>query len=264
VIREAIDAVAAKAVTAANPQARIYQPPYFPRTHYLVTGLDGAVDEREVPTAPADDALGHFAAVPAWYAGMKDDADDPAVFYSRTGLTALLSASTRRNRARLPLPYTKPMQWLIEADKKPVRLTQPELVRLLKTTLAGVAPLDLIGKIRTVQVEKVKQSIGVVDKGKISQARSSLSKASGIDELPDELVFTCQVHETSELVTVATVKAAFDLDPTTEDGHFLIDLQPGEVEFALASAEAEIGTKVAALFDGEGPKPAVIRGTPSL
>jgi hypothetical protein len=193
------------------------------------------------------------------------------VFYSRTGVTAVDDARFRGARATLSLPYTKPMQWLIEADKRPVRLTQPELVRLLKTTLAGVAPLDLIGKVRTVQVEKVKQSMGVIEKGKISVARSSLSKASGIDELPDELVFTCRVHESSELVTAATVKAAFDLDPTTEDGHFLVDILPGEVEFALASAEAEVGAKVAALFatsrdqeDDGRPKPAIIRGTPSL
>jgi hypothetical protein len=70
VIREAIDAVAAKAVATANPQARVYQPPHFPRSHYLQTEADGSVSTRQVPFGPPSDVLGHFAAVAAWLAGV--------------------------------------------------------------------------------------------------------------------------------------------------------------------------------------------------
>lgn len=270
-IREAIDAVANNAVAKASPQARVYQPPFFPRTHYLVTTGDG-VETREIPPGPIRDQVGHFPAVAAWVAAhYPPDADTtPVVWYDRTGVTVVGNPFDRGDTARLSLPYTKPMQWLIDADKRPLRLTQAELVRLLKTTLAGVAPVDLLGKVKVVKVEKHQQAEGVIDRGKVSVARSMLTQGSGVDDLPDEVRFFCQVHESSELSTAAVVRAAFDLDPTSDAGHFLIDVLPGEVERALADAEAEIGSRLLSLFAGDPlnppavAAPTVIRGTPSV
>lgn len=271
-IREAIEAVAKDAVAKASPQARVYQPPFFPRTHYLATTGAGGVEAREIPPGPIRDQVGHFPAVAAWVAAhYPPDADTtPVVWYDRTGVTVVGGSFDRGDTARLSLPYTKPMQWLIDADKRPLRLTQGELVRLLKTTLAGVAPTDLLGKVKVVKVEKHQQAEGVIDKGKVSLARSMLTQGSGVDDLPDEIQFYCQVHESGELSAAAVVRAAFDLDPTSDSGHFLIDVLPGEVERALADAEAGIGARLTSLFAGDplnppaGAAPVVIRGTPSV
>lgn len=142
----------------------------------------------------------------------------------------------RRDTVRLPLPLSAPFAGLMKWAESGWKGGQEQLVRLLRTTLAGsFAPASLLPTVRSLKFRQASDGSSEIQHGRQSMGKSIEASVSGANELPDEVTFRVPVWDLDdEDAYIATVRCAFDV--SVSDGVFVLTPLPGEL--ARATREA--------------------------
>ena len=174
----------------------------------------------------------------------------PEIWYCRTGIVGLLdTGSNWAAKATLSLSPSPQFAKLIEWESRSsTKLTQKELVILLRTLFKDSAPPDLLPLIRKVSTKKAANTASEVAKGKVSLGKEMIAEMSGVNELEDFYLFRFPVFSTASLSFRSPVRVVIDPDPEQE--LFTVCVIPGDCEAAWTGAEAWLGSSISsALVD---------------
>lgn len=251
-LAEAFEMFRDLAVKAAGPKVI---PTEGPEHLMLVANEHGDLRTVEVPVHPRNHSAGDVDTVASW-AKLGSPA---AVWYSRTGIIAVLDDTTRRDRVTLELEPHPQFETLRQLEAKPHYKQQAAFVRLLRIDLDGcqAACPNLLDAVRVIQWGHVAGGEGAVQHGKASLGKSIKSELSGATAIPEVVTLSVPTFAGSLAWMRQPVRCAIDIDAPGQ-GLQLLPL-PGQLESALCGAEAELGKR---LREGLGDDARVYYGQP--
>lgn len=268
ITKEAVELIQQTAVKAAGVAAEIMVAPGEPAGWYYVRNDKGVMERTAavVVAALAAEDLDTLVRV------VKDQAAETGAIYYTPGtnkgispgatVAGLFDANCRDRvtlHAKHSEPFAKLQKWSQEGGAS---LTQVELYGLLRTTFHGTLPteINLIEAIRRVDIKKVQEASGTVDRKGVSMSRSLVAEASGADRLPETFELTLPVYEGSIRV-LAHVRCGLDIDAQRES--FRVTVLPGQIDDALEVAAGRIDDDLAAAMAvAEVTGVPVYRGSP--
>lgn len=188
-----------------------------------------------------------------------------AVWYSAQGVAALFDIKDQsEGRADFRVRFSKPFDRLMTWDRQPAALGHGEMVALLRVLFHNCLPNhpDLLTSVRKVDIKKVQEASGSIQRAGVSMSKAMVAEAAGADRLPEVLTFTVPVFDAPTLDTRFPVRCAFELDAHAEK--FRVEPLPGEVDQAVLAAEDRLRVAVERElaergFEGKVP---VYHGTP--
>lgn len=246
-------------IQQAEPSKRIVAAPDEPAGVYYVAAPDGTL----VKTVAGSPAYRHAAAdldTLAEWAITQADTDAVEVWYSRLKVTAgPAPGNPAADRCTVPLAPSPQFAYCLENERvKGVSYTQAELIRLLRTTLAGCVSGDFLAAVRKVNVSKMKAVESEIQKNKVSLGAKHIAEMVGAHDLPDELAIDVPVFAAGSIPARATVRAALELNPETE--RFTLIVLPGQCEAAYTKGEAWLATTLGELLGDKAESIPVYHG----
>lgn len=173
------------------------------------------------------------------------------VWYSPNKVT-ILFGDALRDRADLILVHSDQIKQLIQWKENRAALTQPELIRVLRTTFRdslSSAPvlLETLKKIRFNTSSAINAEVG---HGKSSVGKELMAEVTGTGQIPEYVTFMVPVFANPFLAAIRfPVECA--LDPDASTGQFRVIPLPAQIETALDYASNSIaGSLTAALPTG--------------
>lgn len=254
-----VQEIAALATGKAAPL--VFQPEAEPGHVYLLRQPDGSYERHEAPVGPRDEAATRIDSL----AALAATGSEPAVWVGRDQVVLALDGPTGRGRVTLDRQQSAPLALLREWNGRTMLFAPKELYQLLRTKLADAVAANhpgLIAKVGKIDVKKTQETVGEIAKGKVSLDRSMLATASGIDDLPDELILSVPLFERPADLSDrrADVRVAFELDPERE--RYVLDVMPGEIARADAQADAVLAAAIGKALDQAKARAPVYFGTP--
>ena len=266
ITKEAVELIQQTAVKAAGVAAEIMTAPGEPAGVYYVRDDSGTLERVEALLAERFDAEDLDSLVRV----VKDYGPAGVVYYSpgaNKGVSPGASVvGLFRARSRVTLaakhsePFAKLQKW--SQSEGGVLLTQVELYGLLRTTFHGTLPteVNLIEAIRRVDIKKVQEASGTVDRKGVSMSRSLIAEASGADRLPETFALFVPVYE-GPIAVGARVLCGLDIDAQRES--FRVTVLPGQIDAAFGHAAEVIADGLAtAMAAAEVTGVPVYRGSP--
>lgn len=226
----------------------------------LLKQPDGTMGDLEVPPTPRHHRALDLSAITEFALWSSEQSRRATIWYCRHGVLCVLDDSTRRDTVRLDLTFSPQLLCLqgLEQYRKP--MDQRATILLLRTTFAkclGRAG-DLIEIIRGVKFTNNQAGAAVVGHGKSSVGRSIEQEITGTKALPEYVTLEVPVFTAAWLQVKFPVELALEPDPATQT--FTLIPLPGEIENAIAAAEALISMR---LHDGlDGAEVPVYYGVP--
>lgn len=225
---------------AAGPDI-IPAPHGAPAGSYYARKADGSLEYKR---HPAD--LRHKAADLESVVAFARTKDAAELWYSRHGVVALLPDV--RDTVTMPLSPSPQLAALVKWDAEGRHAEkQPAFIVLLRTLFSGCFPQhpNLLESVRKIDVKRGNDVASEVRQGKVSMSRAMVAEMTGLDKLPEEIVFRVPVFSSATIPAEAGVRVALDPDPTNET--FGLIVLPGDVENAFAVGEQWIAERLAAL-----------------
>lgn len=244
---------------AASPDKRTFTVKAEPACVYYTVRADGTLDRVEAMPQPIEHKAADLETLVRWTAEpFVDDVTEPrdlSIFYTRRRIVGGVAAcGPTEDRCIINLEPSPQLAYLRDNEgRKGDTITQTDLIRLLRTTLAGCWSGDLLTNIRKLQIAKAKQVQSEQVKGKVSLNRSDIAEMSGAADLPDEVVFDVPIFAAGSITARATVRAVLELNPETE--RFGLIVLPGQTEAAFTRGEVWLAATITELL---GEKAATI------
>lgn len=257
-LQELFDAISRQAVEAHGKI--IVKHEAEPAHTYWMRGKDGEWSSYDADPEPRDHTVKDLSSLKTFVDDHIAGNDETAlrVWYSIEAVILIVDDDTRRDRLTLPLKLSPQMTSLQAMEKQPKAIKQTELVRWLRTMMAGAMSrcpnlLEIVRRVKFV-VNQSGQSIAT--HGKTSVGRSIETEMTGVATIPELVEFTIPVFDASFPGINAVVPVAIDIDAGTES--FTLIPIPGEIAKRLDDAEQALGEDVEEVISGV---PA-FRGTP--
>ncbi len=156
----------------------------------------------------------------------------------------LIFDPNKRDEIKVTYTTTEPFELLQYWAKmaQGVALTQPELIQILRTKLAGCydAHAGLLTTVRNVNTKRLQDSNSDQQRTKVSISRSVINEATGLDALPEALNLDVPIHQERKYRT--SVQCAFEFDVQIEK--FKIFVLPGEIVTAQLEADGNIKNEI--------------------
>lgn len=222
-------------VKLAQLSNRIIKAPQEPpHVYYVATdGAKGIELVKVLATPPAERSIAtDISTLVDWTKATAGS----EVWYSRKAIIG--SPSPERldvGRCSLPLSASPQLAFLMGVEKTPAKLSQSEIIRVLRTTLYGTFGGDLLPNVRKINLKKGKDVTVEQNRGKVSLNRSDIAEMTGVNEIPEVVAFDVPVFASANMLARAVVKCDLDLNAETES--FTLTILPGEIEAAFAKGE---------------------------
>lgn len=234
--KELIESIGQNAVRAAAKEAEIFTVPGEPAGVYFLRGETGQLvrhESAQVRTYRADslDTLARLTA-----AGTDGRIFSGVTTTTHAGNGVVTGVFNDRDRATYTLPFSTQFLRLCAMDAaRGEDFNQVGLYKLLRTQLAGCwASLpDLLKLVGKVDVKKVAEASGSVNRRGVSMNRSMVAEAGGADLLPERIPFYLPVFTGLHLLSLF-VNVSLDLNPESET--FSLYVLPGEITNAITEA----------------------------
>ena len=243
------NAVAANAVGIIHPEAEASD-------IYAIQGAPFELTWRQAAPLPRNHIVMDLKAIGEFCEFISHASPAIVAWYSRQGVVVLVDDTTRRDRVTLPLelsPQVKALQAL-EGSRK--SFTQKELILFLRTTLAKCADPSLVDIFRRVKFRATQGGDAELTHGKSSIGRQLTAELTGQQAIPEYVAFSLPIFAASFLA-VGRVECAIEVLPDSEQ--FQLIPLPGQIEAAIAEAEAKLGE---AINDSLGEHGAAFYGKP--
>jgi hypothetical protein len=231
---------------------RVFKAPDEPDHVYHTIDADGKLTKHATEPKPENNVVYDFESV----AKVQAESKAGETWYHEGGVHVVHDVETRRDATKLHLTHSEPLAKLREwKDQKAAKLKQIEVYHLLRTTFAGCLNVHptIVNDLRKVDVKKVQEATGIVQKANVSMSRSMVAEASGADKLPDVLTFEVPYWAEALAPLKVRVRVAFDLDPEAEVFRFVI--LPGEIEKAEFEAASFVHRRLLSALTEAGVKP---------
>jgi len=235
----------------------IVRPPAEPPHVYGVRKPDGTICWRTAEPMPGHHkafTLQAIADVVKENSG-GEDTDAPEVWYGPEAVVARFGDGLRSS-ITLSLGFSEPYLRLAAWKQQGNAVSQPNLVRELKTTFADC--LERSGNLAE-SIKRVKFQTGQTINSEIGHGRASLGKeiegqVTGVGIIPEYVVFSLPVFANPCFQALrAGVRCAIEPDPAT--GTFRVAALPGELEGAADAAMEGVKGELVGLLGGEGKFP---------
>lgn len=232
-LKEAIDAIASMADGASDPVALKEYKLIGDRT--LRLNPDGSHAIEDNPPNVREHEV--FSLTDLMAMAKLRNAD--TVWHSNQMVQLRFDDKYRQDHAVMPLETAKSLALL---QSLPKSYDQGQLVRILKTVLAGKVPADLITTIRTVNFTKMEETRSTVDATRDGLGRTVERAVTGAGKIP----------ETFPVMTQAFVNAIPDLneevivtlDVDLEQKRFVLDIQGDSLLAFEDLAHAELRKRI--------------------
>jgi hypothetical protein len=232
-------------------QAKLLPVPNGPKHQFLVQHPNGTLELEEAQPNPRQHVAGSLPTLIALarkfgLAQVGDPAvaaanGNVSVWYSRTGVVALLDDATRRDTVTYPLTLSPQLALLQSLDQKPLRMDQKQAIKFLRIDLEGcLARADgLLAIVRKLKWTAGKQSDAELEHARTSVSRSTQAEVSGASALPEGVSVEVPLFQGNCVGKKARVQLAIDVDPVAETFQFIP--LPGQVEDAILMGEGWLG-----------------------
>lgn len=222
-------------VKLAQPSNRIIKAPQEPPHVYYTAedGPDGIKLVKQTATPAAERSIATDIGTLVDWTKVVPSSE---IWYSRKGVVG--SPSPERldaGRCSLPLFASPQLAFLIGVEKNPAKLTQTQLITVLRTTLFGTFGGDLLANVRKINLKKGKDVTVEQQRGKVSLNRSDIAEMTGVNDIPEVVAFDVPVFANANIMARAVVKCDLDLNAETES--FTLTVLPGEIEAAFTKGE---------------------------
>lgn len=264
-LAELFDKIGVQAVKANGPH--VLTPKAEPEFRYGVLDKDGNIDWREAEPQPRQHKASDLATIARFVSDHSDHAEvdgvelGPVVWYSRSGVVALLKDDQRRDRVAILLNPSPQMVTLSDLAGKEPWHDHPGFVRLLRIKLADTLSLagNLVDIVRQVKFNVTTDGQSRVGHGKASIGKSIESELVGTGAVPETVTLTVQVFDGHPWR--ANVSCAIEIDSASQK--FQLLPFPGAIEKALRDGEASLAADLGqALADAQAIDVPVYYGVP--
>lgn len=238
-LKDALEFLSEQAVRARQPE--ILKPPAEPDHIYLMQDSEGEWLRNEADPKPRNHIARDLSAI-IDFAGRATEGEPSAVWYSREKVVCVLDDSTRRDTVTLPLPYSPQLKALMGVER--TAFDQKGIILFLRVTLKaclGQCP-DLIETLRRVKFDNGMVIDSAVNHGRSSIGKEIRSEITGAKVIPEYVRLDVPIFESGFPQLRFPVEVAIDPDPST--AQFKLLPIPGEIERAIAAAEASIGEQL--------------------
>lgn len=237
------------------PQA--FRPSGMPDHQILVRSSDGGVELVKLDELPRNHVVSDLESLCKLCAENCGDLTDddtkpvtnrPELWFSRDGVELVIHApGDRRDRASFGLTYSPQLVQLQNFEQYKSKMTQKELIRILRVTFKKALAGDFLDTVRRIQMatnlsaeeQQTRRNIG----------RAAEATLGGGKEVPNELTFNVPVFAEGALADYkATVDCVLELDLDGSEPKFSIIPMAGEVEAAVTRVEVAIGARLSDLM----------------
>jgi len=211
---------------------------------YFERQKDGSLVRREAAPAPRNSRALSLQPIFRICTTVAEQGEAYAVWYSPEKIVAVLGENGR-DKVTLPLGFSEPFTVLDAWKAQSKNLSQPELVRALRTTFADA--LGQAGDLAA-SVARLRFNATASGESEVSHGRSSLGKAlsaeiTGAKSIPETVAFNFPVFKNPCFRALrASVKCAVEVDPATQ--LFRVTALPGELERAADDALAAVASQL--------------------
>lgn len=226
---------------------------------------NGKVEFREPDPAPRNHQakdLETIVSIAKRFEAMTVDSGQakPAVWFSRAGLIVLINDDDRNDRTLMPLALSEPLRKLMELERTQAHMNQRDLLFMLRTVFKnclGKCP-NLIDVLRKIKFSIQQGGESEINRGRSSVGKSATAELLGQGTLPEYVVIDVPIFDGVFPNLRGNIECL--LEPNEQSQSFQLFPLPGEVERAIAGAEASIGTVLTANLEEAGVP--VYYGTP--
>lgn len=186
-----------------------------PKDVYYLRQPDGSLTRVQAEAEPLEPVFFTTDSLISWL----EPFDNEASFYvSSLAITGKFLKSKRILEARMMLPK-HPAYQLLEHHLITRAYTQKELIKLLRSKLAGFVDEATIALFRNIKLSASSEGSSVVDQGAEMMGKSVNKAIEGkAGKLPDEIMVMCPVFDTPETRDIKLpVRILVDIVPT-DDG----------------------------------------------
>lgn len=138
--------------------------------------------------------------------------DVGAVMVSDSRVVYAYEFADRQQLASVPLVKSKQYAWLVAHDDRPTK--QPELEKALRITFKGNGGERLHAAVKNLKFTVGSEAEGTIGKAGDSFSRAVTRKATGADELPEDVAFTFSLFD--NFVFPVTVDCSVSADTANE------------------------------------------------
>lgn len=245
--------------SGAAGKAVVLPIPGQPAHRVTIVTADGKVDMQELQPYPRGHTLdGLFEAIA--YANTKGDAENSVVWFDECGLVIVLDDATRRDVANAELTFSPQFACLMEIPESGKAYIQTAFRRLLRVTLRGCTPNDmLLDWVSDCEFGSKGNSVGTITKDRSSFGKDIEQMAQSKDrgECPSEITLSMPVFDDPGLRELRRVVC--DVEIQLAEQKFLLTPLPGEIKAAI---DAEMANVEALLASEGGVKCPAFRGRP--
>lgn len=224
---------------------------------YFVRGEDGTLEKHEASPSPVAHKAYSLQAIQE----KAKEAKAAEVWYSPDKVVCVFGDDVKRNTITLELKLSEPLAALIELKKTGKALTQPEIIRLMRTTFRDSLSQagTLVEVLKKVNFKATSESEGVVSHGKASLGKSVISEVTGLGIIPEYVTFNFIVYANPCFKAIRG-KVECALEPDASNATFRIIPLSGEIENATDAALADVAESLESLLGTDGVK--ILHGTP--
>lgn len=247
-IREALEYLVGLGVRAKPDVVKVdCEPPHV----YYLRKPDGSLEHLTatlVQRNKATDLETLVRLAVAWHAG-----ECTEIWCGPTAVVAAAERDTTTYELRYSDPYATLGLW------KNGKVSQPDLVRALRTTFAGcvadVGFLPAVSKVKFTTGTTVESEVG---HGKASLGKSIMGEVTGTGAIPETVVFNVPVYANPDVAYPIPILCAVEADAA--EAKFRITPLPGQLELAVEMVRTRMRERLASLL-GDKDVP-VYNGSP--
>jgi len=171
--------------------------------------------------------------------------EDTAEVWHCAGHVVTIFGKDKRGFVSLDLAYSDQYLKLCGWKQHKPALTQPELIRELRTTFRDSLAQagELVEILRRVNFRATATTEGEVGHGKASLGKTIAGEVTGTKAIPEYVTFNFPIYANACFRSIRTsVECALDPDPAS--GTFRVIPLPGELEIALDAAVTAVGLQI--------------------
>lgn len=168
---------------------------------------------------------------------LADKSKNGVLWHSNEAVVLVMDDDVRRDIATFTLQYSAPFLALLGiSDGK--YFDQKDLIRLLKVSLAGCVPPDLVAAVRTLRFTRKEDGHSAIEQGKTSLGRSVEANITGASAIPE--TFTVQTNVYANVLKDHAVRVEIAIDVELESHTFMLSVVGDGLTDALIEAQEQI------------------------
>jgi hypothetical protein len=240
-------AQAARRLDAADPRHAHYQ-------------MGDRIITLDIPPPPREHHDNTLADLIQYTERATDQGLCTVLWHTHNAVILLLDDADRRDRVTFALDEHPQFAALKAMAAAAGCFTGPEFVRFLRLAMC-FPDLATIQKFRRLDWRRSEATITETTRQRESLGREIMAEVTGIDELPDALTFQVPAYSNPGETEPWMIRCLLDYD--TANQRIRLAPMPGEIDLAIAAAQASIRNRLTdALTDTEGVCLPIYFGTP--